>query len=184
MAHSGANGIYWSSLYWYPDENVTLIYSSNYDSANLNGIAIEVRQLFFDADYQPKTLTPAPYLLVYRFTQEREAKDVARLVEMLALGTGSPLEDRNILNRVGYWHLEQKNYDWAFALYELNIELFPGDGNLWDSLGEAYLVTNQNGQALEAFKKALALAPEEECFWCDNAREKILQLEQEGGRIG
>jgi len=184
LAHNGANGVYWSSLYWYPDENVTLIYSSNYDSANLNGIAIEVRQLFFDADYQPKTLTPAPYLLVYRFTQEREAKDVARLVEMLALGTGSPLADRNILNRVGYWHLEQKNYDWAFALYELNIELFPGDGNLWDSLGEAYLVTNQNGQALEAFKKALALAPEEECFWCDNAREKILQLEQEGGRIG
>jgi cytochrome c-type biogenesis protein CcmH/NrfG len=50
--------------------------------------------------------------------------------------------------------------DWALALFKLNVKLFPEDGNLWDSLGEAYLKYNQKKEAIESYTKAVELGSE------------------------
>ena len=51
--------------------------------------------------------------------------------------------------------------DWALELFKLNVKLFPEDGNLWDSLGEAYLKYNQKGEAIKSYTKAVALGSKE-----------------------
>lgn len=49
---------------------------------------------------------------------------------------------------------------WALELFKLNVKLFPKDGNLWDSLGEAYLKYNMNDKAIKSYTKAVKLGNE------------------------
>jgi cytochrome c-type biogenesis protein CcmH/NrfG len=68
---------------------------------------------------------------------------------------------------------------WGLELLKLNTQLFPNDGNLWDSLGEAYLKYNQNQNAITAFTKALQLGEEDNCHWCNNAKAKLKALKND-----
>ncbi len=44
---------------------------------------------------------------------------------------------------MGGW-LSKNGLDaWAIEIFKLNVENFPYDGNLWDSLGEAYYASLQ-----------------------------------------
>lgn len=65
-----------------------------------------------------------------------------------------------ILNMVGYELLEMNKVADAIAIFQLNTKMFPGVGNVWDSLGEAYLANGDKAEALTAYKKALVLDPE------------------------
>ena len=49
--------------------------------------------------------------------------------------------------------------DDAIQLFELNTELFPSSGNVFDSLGEAYLKIGDKEKALASYKKAFELDP-------------------------
>ncbi|MDO6813782.1 S41 family peptidase [Tenacibaculum soleae] len=64
---------------------------------------------------------------------------------------------KNILNKVGYTYLQEKNVDFAIKLFQKNTELYPNDANSWDSLGEAYFYKKDKKNALLAYKKALEL---------------------------
>jgi Flp pilus assembly protein TadD len=82
---------------------------------------------------------------------------------------GRKFEDRRVLTHVGYQLLKANRCDWSLALLTLNRELFPSDGNLLDSLGEAAMGCGQNELAVTSFERALEIAPEENCGWCDNS---------------
>jgi tetratricopeptide (TPR) repeat protein len=43
------------------------------------------------------------------------------------------------LNTLGYKLLQQGRSDDAIAVFKLNVDAFPQSGNVYDSLGEAYL---------------------------------------------
>ena len=49
---------------------------------------------------------------------------------------------------------------WALELFKLNVKLFPEDGNLWDSLGEAYLKYDKKEEAIKSYTKAVELGSE------------------------
>jgi predicted alpha/beta superfamily hydrolase len=51
------------------------------------------------------------------------------------------------------------NINQAIEYFKLNVENYPESYNAWGSLGEGYLVNGQNTLALSAYKKALALSP-------------------------
>ena len=69
--------------------------------------------------------------------------------------------DHAILNRIGYSRLKKEDQPgWALELFKLNVKLFPEDGNLWDSLGEAYLKYNQKEKAIKCYTKAVELGSE------------------------
>ena len=46
------------------------------------------------------------------------------------------------------------------TLFSLNVQLFPDDGNLWDSLGEAYLKYGRKEEAIKSYQKAVKLGNE------------------------
>ena len=82
-----------------------------------------------------------------------------------------------MLNRIGFKQVsEDLDINWGIALLKLNTELFPEDGNLWDTLGEGYFLINDTVNSLKSYKKALELKPESNCYWCDNATKRIEQL--------
>ncbi|MCG6190025.1 hypothetical protein [Maribellus maritimus] len=61
-------------------------------------------------------------------------------------------------------------------LLKLNVQLFPDDGNLWDSPGEAYFTYKQKDNAIVSFQKALALKSEENCRWCEDSSKRLNEL--------
>jgi len=66
------------------------------------------------------------------------------------------------LNEVGYVALGKRDAQGAVALFRLNVENFPESGNVYDSLGEAYLVAGDTVQAIASYEKSLQLAPRNE----------------------
>jgi tetratricopeptide (TPR) repeat protein len=50
-----------------------------------------------------------------------------------------------------------ENLEWALELFKLNIEQYPDDGNLWDSLGDGYKANNLKEGAIKSYQKAIEL---------------------------
>lgn len=76
------------------------------------------------------------------------------------------------LNSFGYIVLE-KDAAGSVPIFQLNAELFPQSGNVWDSLGEAYLKSGDAKKAQESYEKSLALDPKNE-----NARQALQKLKE------
>jgi tetratricopeptide (TPR) repeat protein len=84
-----------------------------------------------------------------------------KLPDFLEKELKGEFNDHAVLNRLGFSRLKKEDKpDWALELFKLNVKLFPKDGNLWDSLGEAYLKYNQKEKAIERYKKAVELGYE------------------------
>ncbi|WP_350293948.1 serine hydrolase [uncultured Croceitalea sp.] len=77
------------------------------------------------------------------------------------------------LNRLGYDLLELKQVSDAIEIFKLNVLNYPESSNVYDSLGEAYLLANQKEKALKNYQKALSLNSENE-----NAAKTIKKLKE------
>lgn len=62
-------------------------------------------------------------------------------------------------NSMGYKHIRKHEYEKAIGVLELNAALHPNSANVYDSLGEAYLLNRDSLQAYNNYKKALELYP-------------------------
>ena len=62
------------------------------------------------------------------------------------------------LNQISYGFLHEGFKDFAIKLFKLNTQLFPNDGNVYDSLGEAYEGVKEYKLALINYKKAFEVA--------------------------
>ena len=68
--------------------------------------------------------------------------------------------NENIINGIGYYALGKKNFDGAIAIFSLNCDLYPLSWNVYDSLGEAYLLAGNTMAAIENYKKSVELNPD------------------------
>ena len=66
----------------------------------------------------------------------------------------------NNLNELGYSYMEKNEIKKALEIFKLNTLLFPNDGNVYDSYGEALLNAKNISEAKKMYKKSLELDPE------------------------
>ena len=66
------------------------------------------------------------------------------------------------LNSLGYALLNEKRVNDAIAVFELNVEAYPGGFNTYDSLGEALLVRGDTAAAITNYRKSVELNPDNE----------------------
>lgn len=64
------------------------------------------------------------------------------------------------LNFQGYRFFQEDRVAQAIALFRLNVELFPGSWNVYDSLGEALLKAGDTAAATAMYEQSLRLNPE------------------------
>lgn len=76
------------------------------------------------------------------------------------------------LNKLGYQLFQIGKIPDAIEILKLNAEMFPNSSNVFDSLGEAYMVSGNNELAVVNYKKSLELNPENE-----NAKNMLKNLE-------
>jgi uncharacterized membrane protein len=67
--------------------------------------------------------------------------------------------DESELNTLGYQFLRNKHYDEAIRILQLNTEAYPKSGNVWDSLGEAYMNAGNTPLAIVNYRKSVELNP-------------------------
>jgi tetratricopeptide (TPR) repeat protein len=73
------------------------------------------------------------------------------------------------LNTLGYVYLQAVgDAETAIELFRLNVEMFPGSANTYDSLGEGFLIAGQTDSAIAYYQQSLTLNPANE-----NARAQI-----------
>src|ERR1700738_2535144 len=65
----------------------------------------------------------------------------------------------DIVNFMGYEHLQAQDNKGAIEILKLNAEAYPNSPNVYDSLSDAYFADGQRDLARENAKKALALLP-------------------------
>ena len=67
--------------------------------------------------------------------------------------------DENDLNMLGYTLLNRNMNDEAVKVFKLALDIYPESANLYDSLGEAYIKSGDNRNAIINYKKSLELNP-------------------------
>ncbi len=75
--------------------------------------------------------------------------------------------DESLINRLGNRYLQDKKFDQAANLFDLNIANFPTSDNVYDSRGDCYLAVGDSLKAVEFYRKALELGDN------DYSQEKI-----------
>lgn len=176
--HNGSNGIFFGNFVRFVDDDIVIIVLSNTILNNdSEDVSWEISKLISDSNYIPKPVTKLSYELVYDFINLNTTDNASKLIPFLEKNLNSKFTDKAVFNRVGFKLIaKEKNPSWGLELLKLNVELFPNDGNLWDSSGDGYFEYGQQEKAMNAFSKALELKPENNCNWCKNSQEKIESL--------
>lgn len=97
---------------------------------------------------------PLEYLLEGKFEQA-----LMMYRKMLLDNPKDPIVAENRFNQIGYYLLNQKMYSQAIEIFKLNVKLYPDSWNVYDSLGEGYMLNGDKQLAIKNYKKSLELNP-------------------------
>ena len=75
---------------------------------------------------------------------------------------GKYVFDEKEFNSIGYVFLYNEKVKEAITLFELNVKEYPDSWNVYDSLGEAYMVAGKYDKAVTNYETALEMNPESE----------------------
>jgi len=178
VTHNGSNGIYFADFIRNVEDDIVVIALSNvilnHQSEN---VAWEIASMVSNVKYKAQVMPKNTYDLVFDFIRANSSDKANQLPQFIENAIGTSINDKAILNRIGSKQIsENKDTDWGIALLKLNLNIFPDDGNLWDSLGEGYYLLNDKDNAIESFKKAIKLKPESNCYWCENSTKRLQEL--------
>ena len=159
VAHNGSNGIYFADFVRFIDDDVIVIYITNaFLGSESENVARNIGKMIFDKNYNPSPIPKNIYELIHEFMRANPSINADQLPDYLNKELNDEFNDPAILNRLGYSKLKKEDKpDWALELFKLNVKLFPEDGNLWDSLGEAYIKYNKKDEAIMSYTKAVEL---------------------------
>ncbi|MGG6231171.1 tetratricopeptide repeat protein [Tenacibaculum sp. SDUM215027] len=99
--------------------------------------------------------TPSEYLAEGNFEAALKGYKIIKEKDSL-----SPVIRERNLNRLGYQYLRKDEFKNAINIFKINIELYPNSSNTYDSTGDAYAKMKDTIKAIEYYKKALAINPE------------------------
>ncbi|REH48894.1 CubicO group peptidase (beta-lactamase class C family) [Tenacibaculum gallaicum] len=103
------------------------------------------------------------------FLQEQMNPDIYSEKELLRM------EFNETISILGYeWLNQKKNPDAAIKIFKYGVTLMPNNTDLYDSLGEAYLINNDWTNAIKNYAKSLALNPEN-----DNAIDQLVSAKND-----
>ena len=174
IGHNGSNGTYYFDFRWLPDEKILILFASNALVESTMALPYNIEQYLFEKEPLPVYETGITSQIVGLSLNTTGSPEHKKAV--LQKNFASKIDNKRILNRAGLRLVDHERYNDAIALLLLNVELYSDDGNLWDSLGEAYFIKGQYAPAKQAFTQAIKRKPAENCFWCDNSTTRLKQI--------
>ncbi len=120
---------------------------------------------------QPKTLAQDLMGVIKRKGVDEAVNTYHDLYKQYYGGFSYNFKD-NSLSELIHMLIEDKNYDAAVKISNLNIEMYPNSGLAYFALGESYEASGDKTKAVENIKKAIELSPGNMMF-----DRKLKQLE-------
>jgi len=158
IAHNGSNGAYAHSLIWFPQEDIFIAYATNANSAEVEFLAYEIAKIILDKNYVSNPIQDNVYSFAYIYMQTNPTDSSNELIGLLKENYADELSNSRLLNSLGNLLLMMNdNESWALKLFELNVQQYPEDGNLWDSLGDGYRANDRFEDAIRSYQKAVQL---------------------------
>jgi hypothetical protein len=142
-------------------------------------VAAELTSADYRANVDPALAAVMAYrpepLLAERMAEALSTEGVAAALRRYREYRTDPrhayVDTENEINGLGYRLLEARRFDQAIPILQLNAAEHPSSPNVYDSLGEAYMLAGKPEQAIRSYRKSLALDPANE-----NARSMLEQL--------
>jgi len=184
ISHNGGNQIFFHDYIWMPEEDAVIILFTNASSKEAE-VAWPIEKMLFDRAYKANPIKRNLYDITFDFIKNSDLRQTNELISVIKKDYCSGIKNPSELNSLGYRILNneimeiEENVKWAITIFKLNTELFPNEGNVWDSLGEAYTQDNQKKVAIKSYKRALELAPNENCDWCESSIKALDKLRKD-----
>lgn len=170
IAHNGSNGAYAHSIIWFPEEDVYIVYVTNANSSKVEYLGYRIAKIIFDESYAPEPIQNNVYAFIFDYIKEHSTDQSHELIRLLQDEYADDFTNASPLNTVGNLLLKfNENLDWALELFKLNVQFYPEDGNLWDSLGDGYKANNLIEDAIKSYQKAIELGYK-------GSQEKLIEL--------
>jgi len=173
VSHSGDDLGYSCDIKLIPDKKIGIVMASNYMSTPISQMLDGVLDILLG--YEPEVPKKSSSLYFKRI-MEKEGIEAAKNAYYRWFN-----ENRNDfnfapqeLNSLGYKYLRMNEMNNAVNVLLFNVELYPDNSNVYDSLADAYMLCGDNKHAIENYKKSLELNPDN-----NNAREKLEELKKE-----
>ncbi|OLE51669.1 MAG: hypothetical protein AUG51_21825 [Acidobacteria bacterium 13_1_20CM_3_53_8] len=116
----------------------------------------------------------SPARRLFRDILARGEAAISEYREFRKSHSGPEVLTENHMNRLGYGLLLMRKVQEAIEIFKLNVEDHPNSSNVYDSLGEAYMVAGERELAIRNYKKSIELNPNN-----TNAVEMIRKLQQQ-----
>jgi len=117
--------------------------------------------LIFDVELvsvsEPKT--PITDMLLLTYAQSGIDSTIAQYNEIKSSDNGKYNFKESQLNSLGYQLLQSGKTKDAIEIFKLNITAYPNSSNVYDSMGEAYMIDGNKELAITNFKKSLEINP-------------------------
>ncbi len=172
ISHSGGDTGFVSNLVMIPDRSIAVVMMSNFDRAGLRPLTNAALDVALGLKPEPIIFKPSIAKTLSRIIMAEGAESaVSKYRDLKKNQPGAYEFQEGELNGLGYNLLAQKMIKEAIRMFQLNVEAFPDSSNVYDSLGEAYMLNGDKALAIENYERSLKLNSNN-----SNAVEKLKQL--------
>ncbi|HWN99890.1 MAG TPA: serine hydrolase [Blastocatellia bacterium] len=161
VSHGGGDTGFRSNLVMIPDRKIAVVMMSNFDGGSSLG-EITAAALDIALGIRPEPIViKQPIAKVMGRAMATSGIDAA-VAQYRDLKKNQPqtydFSERQ-LNALGYTLMQRGRIKEAIRVLQLNVEAYPQSGNVYDSLGEAYMKNGDKQLAIENYEKSLKLDP-------------------------
>jgi CubicO group peptidase (beta-lactamase class C family) len=171
--HHGSSGDFEALMYNNLVEKTTIILLTNNKNQKVFEIKDAIRAILKGEKYTvPKK---SVFQAIQRQITNASFDEIMKAYHKVKSNNPTAFDDSDErdFNEIGYFLMSKGQLDDAIKIFELNVKNYPTSANAYDSLGEAFLNKGNKKSALENYKKAFAMDP-------DNLNAKAIISKLEG----
>jgi tetratricopeptide (TPR) repeat protein len=147
LSANKANNLLWAKKYYPDDDHNSVPFNAEYDAL----------RFIFKSNRFPKNQPYNQY-----FNKQYSALQLRQMIDehykkMSAERGYTVRPPESEMNGIGYAFLQQKDYEKAAMFFQVNIDNYPKNFNVYDSMGDYYLTREDKPNAEKYFKKALSI---------------------------
>ena len=157
--NGGINGFSTVIVRMVPEKRLIVLLDNTERGQYLDKIVLDIMSVLYDQPYEMPKRSIAEVL--FNTIVEKDVASAIKQYREMKAGSSAGEYDLSemALNRLGYQLLQTRKVADAIEIFKLNVELFPQASNVYDSLGEAYMVHGDKELAIANYKKSLELDP-------------------------
>ena len=156
IEHGGGINGFNTIIYRIPGDKNLIVLLNNTGGTVLNEISQSIRDILYNQSFKAPKMSLA-FELLDSFSEQGVTTGLNTYNKLKNDPVYAISEEE--MNRVGYELLQNGKTKEAIEVFKINTETYPKSGNVYDSLGEAYLKDGNKKLAITNYKKSLELDP-------------------------